>query len=68
MFRDAIIREMRRRKWSAYKLAQEANLNIRTVQQFIAGTCDLCSERVAKLCQALGLGLRQVPKRQKGRR
>lgn len=57
-FRETIARETERRGWSAYRLGQESGVPIRTVQQYLAGTCDLVGERIGKLCDAVGLELR----------
>ena len=62
MIRDTIIREMKRRGWSAYRLGQESDVPIRTVQRYVAGHCDLVGERIGKLCGALGLALRRTRK------
>ncbi len=65
MFREIIKTELQRRKWSAYRLSKESGLPMRTVQQYMAGTCDLSGERIAVLCKTLGLELRPV-RRKKG--
>ncbi len=62
MFREIIIREMKRRGWSSYRLGKESGVSIRTVQRYTSGGCDLLAERVAKLCVTLGLELRPVRK------
>ena len=56
-FREAIIRELKRRDWSAYRLGKKAHVPIRSVQAYLAGRCDMAGENVAKLCAALGLKL-----------
>ena len=64
-FRETIARETERRGWSAYRLGKESGVHIRTVQQYLAGTCDLVGERIAKLSAALGLELRPARKANK---
>lgn len=66
MIRAVIVREIRRRRWSAYRAAHESGLAVRTVQQFIAGSSDLASERLSVLCRALNLELRPVRRRNRG--
>lgn len=65
-FRAVIKRELERRGWSAYRLGKESGLPIRTVQAYVAGQCDLMAERVAAMCDALGLEL-GPKRRQKGK-
>ena len=66
MIRDAILREMKRYRWSAYRLGQESGVPIRTVQDFVAGTSDLAGERLSKLCAALGLRIVRDKRRKVG--
>ena len=54
-FRQIITKEAERRGWSAYRLAQESGLAMRTVQKYLAGDCDVASERAAAMFDALGL-------------
>lgn len=61
-FRQIIESEVERRGWSAYRLAKEAGLPMRTVQAFMSGTCDLGMVRLEAVCRALGLELRPVKK------
>ena len=65
-FRKIIEREASRRRWSAYRVAQEAGLPIRTVQRYMAGDSDLHGESVAAICEALGLELRPKEPQRKG--
>lgn len=65
MFRALIQKETRRQGLSGYALAKLAGLPMRTVQQYLAGDCDLRGESVARVATALGLELR--PQR-RGRR
>lgn len=44
--------------WSAYRLAQAADMPARTVQHFFNGSRDLTSARIDKLAAALRLELR----------
>ena len=57
-FRTEVLREMKRQKMSAYRLAKEAGLPARTVQIFVAGTQDTTTERLAKMCMVLELELK----------
>jgi len=56
--RKIIITEAERRGWSAYRLAQEAGLNIRTTQSYFSGERDVNSARVGKMLDALGIELK----------
>lgn len=64
MIRDTIRRELKRRKWSAYRLAQESGLKLRGVQDFMAGTAEMNCARLEHVFKALDLELR--PKRKGG--
>ena len=66
MFREVIIREMKRCGWSSYRLGQESGVPIRTVQRYTSGGCDLVAERVALLCKALGLRIVRDKRRKVG--
>ena len=65
-FRQIIRQATGRYGWSAYRLAKEAGVPIRTVQAYFAEDIDLVGARLQKLCKALGLALGPV-RRQKGR-
>ncbi|HUW82042.1 MAG TPA: helix-turn-helix domain-containing protein [Phycisphaerae bacterium] len=65
-FRKTIQTELRGRKWSAYRLAKEAGLSIRTVQAYLAGDLDTTGERIEAMCEALGLQLRRKRKPKDG--
>ena len=67
MFRETVLREMKRRGWSSYRLGKESGVPIRTVQSYTSGSCDLMAERVAKLCVTLGLQLRPTRNRDAGK-
>jgi ribosome-binding protein aMBF1 (putative translation factor) len=56
-FRNTIENEMRRRGWSAYRLAKAAGLSIRTVQAYVAGDLDTSGARIEAMSRALGLQL-----------
>jgi hypothetical protein len=58
--RDTIKREAERRGLSAYAVGKLADVPIRTVQGYFAGTIDLASRRIDKLAAALGLELRPI--------
>ena len=64
-FRKIIEREVSRQGLSGYRLAKLAGLPLRGVQAYLAGDRDMGGERLAKVCDALGLELK--PKRRKGR-
>ena len=64
-FREAILKELKRRDWSAYRLGKEAGVPIRTVQKYLTGQCDMAGERVEVLCKALGLKLAANAKKKK---
>ena len=62
-FRKIIQQEVARRGWSGYRLGQESGIPIRTVQQYLAGRADMTGEKLAMLCEALGLGIRPTGRR-----
>jgi hypothetical protein len=55
--RETIQKELCRKGWSHYRLAKEVEgkMPARTVYAYLSGECDLVSERVSILLQALGL-------------
>jgi len=59
-FQDIIVSEVQRRGWSGYRLAKEAGLPMRAVQNYLAGRVDILAERLQVLCRVLGLELRQA--------
>lgn len=59
-FRDIIVKEVERRGWSGYRLAQEAGLPMRAVQNYLSGKCDILAERYAALCRVLGFEVRPI--------
>jgi hypothetical protein len=62
--REAIRGELQRRGWSHYRLAKElkGKMPERTVYAYLGGECDLVSERVSIILQALGLRIICKPK------
>ena len=64
-FREIIQREPKRQGLSGYALAKRVapNLSMRMVQAYLSGSNDMVGERLALLCEALGLELRLAPKR-----
>ena len=63
MFRRIIQDEAERQCLSGYRIAKSSGLPMRTVQQYLAGDCDLGGERVAKIADVLGLELRPAKRR-----
>ncbi len=66
--RKAILREVKRRKLSGYRLAKMVegrtpNVSMRVVQAYLSGESDLTADRLSVLCDVLDLELR--PKRAK---
>ncbi len=61
MFRKTIIAEMKRQGLSRYALAERVAYQVpRTcTYDYLAGRTDMAGERVAVLCKALGLTLKQ---------
>lgn len=57
-FRDIIVNEVQRRGWSGYRLAKQAGLPLRAVQDYLAGNHDILAERYAALCRVLGFELK----------
>jgi len=55
--RETIQKELCRRGWSHYRLAKklEGKMPARTVYAYLSGECDLVSDRVSIILQALGL-------------
>jgi ribosome-binding protein aMBF1 (putative translation factor) len=61
-FREVIKKALDARGWSGYRLAKEADLPMRTVQAYLAGENEITSGRLAAICSALGLELREARK------
>jgi hypothetical protein len=66
--RQAINKELQRRGWSRYRLEKEleGKMPARTIYAYLSGECDLGSERVSIILQALDLQIKRKSKR--GRR
>jgi transcriptional regulator with XRE-family HTH domain len=58
MFREAIIAQLDRRKWTQYRLVQESGVSKTAVYDFLAGKRDLSSRNLERLCKSLGLVLK----------
>jgi hypothetical protein len=67
--REAIQKELQKRRWSYYRLVKELEGKIpaRTVYAYLGGECDLVSDRVSIILQALGLRITHY-KRKTGQR
>ncbi|MHA2066253.1 MAG: hypothetical protein ACXABY_17915 [Candidatus Thorarchaeota archaeon] len=65
--RHSILAELKRRKWSHYRLAKElkGKMPERTVYAYLGDECDLVSNRVSIILQALGLQIKPKPRRGK---
>jgi len=68
--REAIQNELQNRGWSFYRLTKEleGKMPARTVYAYLGGECDLVSERVSIILQALGLRITCKTKRGKSPR
>ena len=66
-FRNVILRELRRRGWSGYRLAEAVHPHVsrRMIQAYLAGDADMTGERLARVCEALDLALRPVRRRRR---
>lgn len=62
--KQAIEKELVRRKWSRYRLVKELEQRIpaRTVYAYLAGKRDLTSERASVILEALGLKIKRAKK------
>ena len=67
--REAIQKELQKRRWSYYRLVKEleGKMPARTVYAYLGGECDLVSDRVSIILQALGLRITHY-KRKTGQR
>jgi hypothetical protein len=65
--RQAILAELKQREWSHYRLAKEleGKMPPRTVYAYLSGRCDLVSNRVSIILQALGLQIKSKFRRGK---
>lgn len=61
--RETIHKELQHRGWSRYRLEKELEGKIpaRTVYAYLSGECDLGSDRVSIILQALGLQIKSKP-------
>jgi transcriptional regulator with XRE-family HTH domain len=55
MFREAILAQLDRRKWTQYRLVQESGVSKTAVYDFLAGKRDLSAGNLERLCKALDL-------------
>lgn len=55
MFREAILAQLDRRKWTQYRLVQESGVSKTGVYDFLAGKRDLSAGNLERLCKALDL-------------
>lgn len=58
MFREAIVAQLDRRKWTQYRLVQESGVSKTVVYDFLAGKRDLSAGNLERLCESLGLILK----------
>lgn len=65
-FRRIIVKEAKRQGLSGYALGKRAEpeVSMRAVQAYLAGVNDLSGERIARICEVLGLAL--VKQKRKG--
>lgn len=63
--RETIKQELKRRGWSYYRLAKElkGKMPARTVYAYLAGDCDLVSERVSIILGSLELTIKRKSKK-----
>ena len=66
-FRKTIQREVKRQGLSGYALAKMAEpiVSMRMIQAYLRGTNDMSGERLAAICNVLGLELRLVRRRKR---
>jgi len=55
MFRDAILAQLERRKWTQYRLVQESGVSKTAVYDFLAGKRDLSASNLEQICKTLDL-------------
>lgn len=58
MFRETILAQLDRRKWSQYRLVQESGVSKTAVYEFLAGRRDLSGSNLERLCESLELVLK----------
>ena len=61
--REIILKELRRRKWSHYRLVKELEGKIppTTIYEYLSGKSDIGTERVSIILQLLGLQIKRKP-------
>ncbi len=70
-FRKIVLAEIKRQRFTGYSLAKltKPHVKMRMLQCYMAGTSDLTGERLAVVCEVLGLNLCQTRKpKAKGKR
>lgn len=55
MFRIAILAELKRRRWTQYRLVQESGVSKTAVYDFLGGKRDLSAGNLERLCKSLDL-------------
>ncbi len=67
--RETILKELKRRSWSRYRLVKELDgtIPMSTIYDYLSGETDLGSDRVSIILQALGLRITHY-KRKTGQR
>jgi len=55
MFREAILVQLERRKWTQYRLVHESGVSKTAVYDFLAGKRDLSAGNLERLCKSLDL-------------
>lgn len=58
MFREAILAQLERRKWTQYRLVQESGVSKSAVYEYLAGKRDISSSNLERLCEPLDLVLK----------
>lgn len=58
MFREAILSQLERRKWTQYRLVQESGVSKTAVYEYLAGKRDLSASNLERLCESLDLILK----------
>ena len=60
MLRKAILKELKRRGWSRYRLIEECGVSKTVVYEFLAGKREIGSSALERICKALGMTLRNL--------
>lgn len=58
MFRQAILNQLERRKWTQYRLVQESGVSKTAVYDFLAGKREMSTGNLERLCKSLDLVLK----------